>query len=514
MPSLKQSHLLPIAADKEIKQLTVFERNYPSGRLNNIEVDCGVDLGDLEVEVYDLREFFSDSIVLERLASIEKLIVYGQNDTVVDFELAKFDRLAHLELYNLLFVNPNILMSFRLRHLVLNRASHLMASDKHLTDFGGSKPVEVFTSGLDNLRSENIKYLAFSLSFGTRAFDYLLERGLLQMIERLYILPADLSSLIHLSDNYPTLKRIDLACEESLLNQLTNQLKSDGNLLKILNELRKDLSVFVGGVPLRAKTAKRIVDAIGVNSLGFNSIRFDSIGANSTQSLVLKEEFLISDNPGCSGFRQLYRELSFFFKFLVKEVNDCRKIKFYVDLRTARYGDCGFLHRLSELRQVSIKCWLDLDQKTYAEIIERLKFHEKKITYLAFELWNYFDLSFVLQYRELQQLALRTAHPISQDTILELLIDLEQLEYLDLFFPKPAELNAAGCLEFQNLVEDQLAASRFEAKGLKFTMKIINFAIPLVQCQLKNEQTMVTAARIWSVESKRRMLKMIQINKI
>lgn len=497
MESLTESYL-DLLPSEEIKQLTIFERNKPEGRLSSIDEDYIAE-GLNELEVTDLNEFFKDRAVLERLEPIEKLIVYGKKDTVVDFELVKFARLAHLELYNLLFVNPNILKSFRLRHLVLYRVSHVMATNMSTAaimrlEQQRQMPSEVFLSGLDDLQSENIRYLAIHRQMNIRAFNYLLERGLLSEIERLYITPADLSSLSHLSENYPTLKRIDLACVTSVLNEL----KSDPDLPRFLGELREDLSIFIGGMSLSIETSERIVNAVQ----NMNTKNEYTLEENS---LIVREEFAVGDEPGDCGFRQLYLQLMHFDDARIREVNACGKIKFYLNSIPLTSKDYQAFDSFSDLREVTIKSFPDLAHEIFEDVVGRLRRHEK-ITYLAFELWNYYDFSFLFQLRELKQLSLRTSYPISQDAILEMLIELEHLEYVDLFFPKPDELTATACSEFKSFVEEQLAVSRFEPKGLRFTFKIIDFGTPLVRCQLKNEETMSEDSRLWSVEARKRML--------
>lgn len=486
-----QRYLSFISSDKEIKQLVIFEESRPTnGRLNTFDgEDSPVQCEHLVVP--DLNKFFKDPVALARLASIEKLIIYGrkEEETVVDFELAKFDRLAYLELHHLLFVNPNILRSFRLRHLVLNGANHLMGKMGSLDGTISGMPSPVYYSGLAELQSDNLRYLAFSTPFDENAFGYVLERGLLQAIERLYFVPADLNSLYHLSENYSTLKRIDLACKSGVLELLT----ACENFLKILVELREDLSIFIGGIPLRQQTLFRILQA---------AKRLNP----SSDYLVEREEFILENEnefTDSTGFRQDYLPLmKFDDSHRQTKVDHCKKIKFYM-LRFEDLSEERILKSFSDLREISIKCHPEMANEIYGDLIQWLKRHSQ-ITYLALELWNYFDYTFLLEFRQLRQLSLRMMCPISHDTILELLLELEQLEYLDILLPKPTDLSIDDLIGFQQLVEDQFT-DRFASKGLKFTVKVMDFCIELVRYQLKNEKLMPIDAHIWSNESMMRM---------
>lgn len=504
MASPKIDYLSSIASDKVIKELTIFEQNKPHhGRLSNVDERYGSE-GSFELEVPNLSEFFKEQAVLDRLAPIEKLVVYAKKETTVDFHYAKFEQLAHLELYNLLLVNPTILRSNKLKHLVLQGVSHLSRICLPERTINRRMPSEMFYSGLTDIQSHSLRYLAFNMQFGEESFDYILETGLLQNVEHLHILPATLYTLYHLSDNYPSLKRVDLACEAVLLNKIAHS----QDLRQVLSELRNDLKIFVGGIPLRPETADQIVAAAKRSNTTNNFYNFylpRTDGLILKEDFVLNNEFILSDEFGSSGFRQLYLEPHHFnTDESIRLVNADGEMKFYLSRVGVNDTDLKVLDTVTNLRYVSIKCYIDLDYQIYKKVIDRLRQH-KKMIYLAFEIWNYFDFNFLLQFHDLAVLSLRTLYPIDQDLIMELLVSLKHLEFMDLIFPKPAELTAVKRTEFQNMVEDRLSVIRFEPKGLKFEIKVLDFGTPLVRYQLKNEQTMSFESYIWSAETRRRM---------
>ena len=491
----------------KIHELAIYENQLPLvGRWSS----TGKSYGLLQtVCVFDLNRFFNSPILLNQMRPLTSLVVYGERDTVVTFQSAAFDHLTHLELYKFRFADLTILRSPRLKYLVLVDLAYKDA-EMHLTAerinrlFGSNREKmsrSLFLNGFDHVTSQQIRHLSIDDELDAGFLSYCTENGLFRALERLTAILPDLNSLTFLSDNCPTLKRLDLVNNPGDLILLLDGLD---NPLELARSLRTNLVVHLFGVPFNRKTASStaellinlgsMLQRIGSQLLIYlDPIRFDWLQVLHRE-INLSEFFKLVNNV--SGNWQTIRTAEFYKRFA-----HCEVIAFGLDKNfDADYFE-RFLNTFPNLNTISLASSFDFEfGRTITDILVR----HNQIAVLDLEIWN--DLKcfdFLFKFPRLKRLQLRLAHPIGHQMIIRLFEKLRHLCSLDVAFAIAADDQQDS---IKRQVIDRLA-ERFNARRLVFDLAIFqNTTSKFVRYTFVREGD----DNAMTQESKDRMYKMIE----
>ena len=454
----------------KIKQLVIYERNLPLfGRLPiQSQVHSQSGLFDTAC-VWNLNCFFRNPVLLNQMKLIKALVVYGERDTVVDFQSASFDQLTYLELHKFCFADLTVLSSPNMEHLILSDFAYKdpqiqVPKEKIVRLFGSREKMSVsfFLNGFDHVISQKIKFLSLDAKIDTNFIVFCATNGQFRSIERLAVKLSDLNALSLLNQNCLTLKRVDLLNNMGELILMLNNPES--NPSEIADGLRNDLTVLLCGLRFNKQTVStlpglledlgRLLENVASQLLiNLDSIRFDVLQALDRR-YDLSEFYKLVHNV--SGNCQTIQAIEFYKKFA-----HCEMITFGLDRNLDIAYFHSFLAIFPRLTTISLASSFEFE---YDQRIADLLTQHNQITHLDLEIWNLRNelksFDFLFQFARLKRLQLRLGQPVGQQLLIRLFERLRYLCSFDLSFPvvsdEDAQLSAV-----QQQINDRLARSRF-----------------------------------------------------
>ena len=463
----------------KIEKLVIQERNKPivPGTLQSGEPYSE----EHAVNCFSLQQFFDSPILREQLRSLRVLVIHGDGNTdglalTVEFKL------RYLELHRIGFASSSIMNSPQLEHLILDRPAFakVVAGDyTALTDIGKKltakyrkMPTEwlmVSQYGFDSLQSKQLRYLNLSHLTDQILFQHCVRHGLLRSIEHMELVLLNLGTLKYLSENCPSLKRIDFIARN--LDQLVqlNQVALPG----MLRRLRKDLKVYAFGVPMHRHSDPVQVTEM-LNELSELATPNEE-GSGLTITLDLARAFTLYQLNKTEDLSEFYKLIDtvdvaqevlasqkLFLKFI-----GCKTLLLQL-LNNPVPSFKNLAAAYTRLDTVVLRC--EHQVRLGSDVFNFLK-QNRLITYLFLENYQKInDFRFLLDLPRLKELGLCLFHPIEHELILELIKRLP-LNFLDITCIRPASLSKEQLSAFKQRVIRE-AGDRIQARQLYFKITI------------------------------------------
>lgn len=463
----------------KIEKLVIQERNKPivPGTLQSGEPYSE----EHAVNCFSLQQFFDSPILREQLRSLRVLVIHGDGNTdglalTVEFKL------RYLELHRIGFASSSIMNSPQLEHLILDRPAFakVVAGDyTALTDIGKKltakyrkMPTEwlmVSQYGFDSLQSKQLRYLNLSHLTDQILFQHCVRHGLLRSIEHMKLVLLNLGTLKYLSENCPSLKRIDFIARN--LDQLVqlNQVALPG----MLRRLRKDLKVYAFGVPMHRHSDPVQVTEM-LNELSELATPNEE-GSGLTITLDLARAFTLYQLNKTEELNEFYKLIDTV--DVVQEVLASQKLFLkFVGCKTLLLqllnnpvpSFKNLAAAYTRLDTVVLRC--EHQVRLGSDVFNFLK-QNRLITYLFLENYQKInDFRFLLDLPRLKELGLCLFHPIEHELILELIKRLP-LNFLDITCIRPASLSKEQLSAFKQRVIRE-AGDRIQARQLYFKITI------------------------------------------
>lgn len=463
----------------KIEKLVIQERNKPivPGTLQSGEPYSE----EHAVNCFSLQQFFDSPILREQLRSLRVLVIHGDGNTdglalTVEFKL------RYLELHRIGFASSSIMNSPQLEHLILDRPAFakVVAGDyTALTDIGKKltakyrkMPTEwlmVSQYGFDSLQSKQLRYLNLSHLTDQILFQHCVRHGLLRSIEHMELVLLNLGTLKYLSENCPSLKRIDFIARN--LDQLVqlNQVALPG----MLRRLRKDLKVYAFGVPMHRHSDPVQVTEM-LNELSELATPNEE-GSGLTITLDLARAFTLYQLNKTEDLSEFYKlidtvdvaqEVLASQKLFLKFVG-CKTLLLQL-LNNPVPSFKNLAAAYTRLDTVVLRC--EHQVRLGSDVFNFLK-QNRLITYLFLENYQKInDFRFLLDLPRLKELGLCLFHPIEHELILELIKRLP-LNFLDITCIRPASLSKEQLSAFKQRVIRE-AGDRIQARQLYFKITI------------------------------------------
>lgn len=191
------------------------------------------------------------------MKSIHTLVINGTQKREIALN-AVFDQLNYLSVKRVTFSNSTLLTSANIHYLIFGstRFSLTNAVDSE----SDNETTWIKHLGFDNLMSRNIRYLQIIYTLDCDFFKFCAENHLLDYIDEMKVNLTDFETLVYLSENFPSLRKINCLIGDNELELLRLARKTD--LKKITSRLRDNLSVYLLGFLFNASTETSVVNLL------------------------------------------------------------------------------------------------------------------------------------------------------------------------------------------------------------------------------------------------------------
>lgn len=369
------------------------------------------------VYVFNLKTFFANKFILQRLEKIEKLMINGLAEQ--EFTLnATFNNLTHLELREVHIINPTILNSSNIKTLLLNDTQLNNSGDDY---FNG-------VLGFNNLKCK-LKHFSHSTLLRTEITFYqmCLKKDAFSELETLDCYLNHLKTLLFIGNNFTKLKTLNVSfpkCRDDLIDMFRNNA-----LDKMANRLRSGLKVNLFGIPLNKSTYELIPDFILESELSFTS---DGISVLANDKMIEFED----EHPHL---------LDGFFKQIAT-------IRF-----EDRLADQSLADKFTNVSDACYNFWLevrhDLPERFKAhpnitsliltslpdghylnDIMDMIPVNFKNLTNLRMDQWDDVNFDFLLQLPKLKTLTLLLRFEFDQSLFINMLRNLKYLSFCEILY--------------------------------------------------------------------------------
>ena len=452
----------------KITKLIIYEKMLAlPGQLKHINEPYG--LQDT-AEVYDLNKFFNNPIIRGQMKSIEQLVVYGLEKGQDIGSKFEFKKLTYLELSKVIFTRSDLLKSNEIQYLILDDSYFKPMQEIYRkinqinlrNEYEANDSPSVFMYQFMNLKSKNIHYLKITHLLELKFLNYCVENDLFSSLEEIDVVLTDFDSLIYLNDQCPTLKtvHIRIGLEFGDFIDRVNQV----NLGELKSKLRKDLSVFLYGVPFNQTNAEAVIDFLKQFSLTMrvNESKMEYAIMRPTYDCIKRFE---RDHDLTKFYAMIY------LLHFDRQIVDNEFFKKFINLKALVINLTekakpnvlnNYLSTFANLEHVMFMA-PEIDTVYSNETLDLLPKHCKRLNYLNVECRKEIDFKFVLNLPRLKGLIIRSCFAFDESIYLQLL-KRKFLIMTDVCFVRSDDLSREKLKAFKDRVSERLEGGKLEFK--------------------------------------------------
>lgn len=435
----------------QIQKLVLFHKSPPhSGEFRLIDEKWSL----LDtVYVTDVDKFFQNQTILNSLQSIEKLALFGAANGQFCKVNVKFDQLKHLEIeyfdsqYSTILRSSKIETFFNASYFVDGQNHRLAKQSRYECTW----PTGVFDLG------SKLKVLHLVLAVDGEFVRYCVSRKLFEQLEELKINVIDSTVLQYLNDEVPSLKRLYIYFGYSIedFRLITKNL----NWNQLAKRLRKDLSIYVWGVLLKANALNTMNEFFERIQTYIESMKGRVAFRATSESLDILRQFQATK-------AELFTEFKRFFVYLIVEepLTDLRLFKdvaypmniesvFYTFKRAKPTNFADYLTCIPNLKEMQLKLAYLCEDDDRNLLLDLLPVHCKRLHTLTIHCWSKVNFRFLNEMSNLKFVKLLTPDPFDQDHYVDLIRNrLKYLVLLETYFEKTKQLNRDQLTAFKQRV--------------------------------------------------------------
>lgn len=402
--------------------------------------------------VLNLKAFFENEFILQRLQNIDKLVINGLDKR--EFSLnSTFDKLTHLELRSVNIVHPTVLRSPNIKTLLLKDTSVNSSGEDY---FNG-------VLGFNSLKCK-LKRFSFSdvLCSEIGFYRSCSKNAAFSELETLDCYVDELKTLLFISNNFTKLKTVNVRIAKSRDDFI--DLLEHNALRKLVTKLRSDLKVNLFGMPLNKSTYKVIEDIIEDFELHFTY-------TGGRMSVLAVQEMAELEPPYIlDGFLKQIDTLRFEDRleddFLYDKFTNVSEASynFWIDVRHDLPERFKAHPNITSLVLTSLP-----DGHYLNDIMDMIPVNFKNLTNLRMEQWDDVNFDFLLQMPKLKTLTLLLRFEFDRSLFIEMLRNLKHLSFVDMFYER-TDLHTTDQLSL--FKKSVLACASNELKFTDFMFKI------------------------------------------
>lgn len=478
----------------KIRKLVIFERQPPC---TDRRLECTDEKYAWTDVAYvtQLNEFFANrQLIVDQMGKFLKTLVIFGSDQTRAVLVYTFEQLENLELHDVDFESAHLLKSNQIKRFASNSSYFQKPCEvrKYFEALESLKSPELanlsrsaLVYGFDRMESTHIVHLIVDGELEFEFFRYCMQRQLFNVLQRLDVVLEDLDVLPYLSEQCPSLKRIDCLIEdlEAFRKRITKS-----KLQELVNKLRDDLQVCLFGFDLKHTQLNKssvspsvyLIDLLNVFNtvVRVNTVRRLCLHLDKLNLKVLKELTALFD---MSGFFALVSGLhlndqAIFVDeeaFFAEHFTNCYEVKFESIQNPVPEPAVfqRFLAHFSASAKEMLMRADGFDVELNNETLDNVAACTR-LSRLYVELWDRFDnLNFLFKLTELHTLDIFAYRPVEQSVVAKLIRTLRHLKHLQIVFVKPAGLSKATLKELKQSVNAE-HKERFELRGLEFRVEL------------------------------------------